>query len=88
MKGTQHQLPIFCQNVQIFCHQIELLRKSSDFWILGLTNVTLMLRKFIISKLRILIQKLIVVKGSNCFVHGDKFLPIFQILIFLCYKPL
>ena len=68
--------------------KLKLLRKSSDFWLLGLTNVTLMLRKFIISKLRILIQKLIVVKGSNCFVHGDKFLSIFQILIFLYYKPL
>ena len=46
-RRTQHQLPIFCQNFQIFCCKIEVVKKIKywvTFWFWVWLNITLMLR--------------------------------------------
>ena len=40
-RRTQHQLPLFCQNFQIFCCKIETVKENqllSDFSLLGVTK--------------------------------------------------
>ena len=44
IKGNQHQLPIFCQNFQIFCCKIEIFEKINDVLFLAVTNTTLVSR--------------------------------------------
>ena len=89
---TQHQLPtfakIFFSFFFFFAVKLRLFRKSSDVLLLGLTNITLVLR-FKKSNKFYCVQTAKVVnskeassfKGST-FVHSEEFLPIFQILIF------
>ena len=44
IKGIQHQLSIFCQTFECFVVNLKMLRKSSGFLLLGVSNISLVLK--------------------------------------------